>query len=112
MKTILKIISITFLVVVLFSKETAARDLWLKDIPLKQLQNLYNEIEYTGTKGYLMLPSYKYPSVFLKNFPTDYSKISDEAERNALFIKILSPLALKINQAILSERGIISEINK
>jgi Bax protein len=111
MKTILKIISITFLVVVLFSKETAARDLWLKDIPLKQLQNLYNEIEYTGTKGYLMLPSYKYPSVFLKNFPTDYSKISDEAERNALFIKILSPLALKINQAILSERGLISEIN-
>ncbi len=111
MKIILNIIQLIFIIAILSAQKVAARDLWLKDIPLKQLQNLYQQIEYTGKKGYLMLPTYEYPTVFLKNFPTDYSKITDEVERNALFIKILSPLALKINKKILSEREVIIKIN-
>ena len=111
MNKILKSIHVIILTLSLFTHNSSARDLWLKDIPLKQLKKLYNEIDYKGRKGYLMIPSYKYPSIFLKNFPTNYSKIMDETERNALFIKILAPLTLKINQEIINERKVILNIN-
>ena len=87
-------------------------EVWLKDIPVDRLQELYKNVGYDGMKGYLMLPSYKYPEIFLKNFPNDYNKIVDEKERNALFIKIIAPLALKINQDLLQERKPIAEIEK
>ena len=86
-----------------------AAELWLKDIPLEQLKNLYDQSGYNGEKGYLMLPDHNYPPIFLENFPKDFSSVSDETERNALFIKIVSPLALKLNQNILQERKVISE---
>lgn len=85
-------------------------EVWLKDIPVEKLQELYKKMGYEGMKGYLMLPSYKYPEVFLKNFPVDFNKITDEKERNSLFIKILAPLALKINQDLLLEREPILKI--
>lgn len=58
-----------------------------------------------------MLPKLKYPPIFLKKFPSDYTAIGDETERNALFIKILTPLALRLNQEISAERQVISDIS-
>ena len=89
---------------------SAAGELWLQDIPLSKLQDVYHRCGYEGKRGYLMLPSYKYPSVYLKNFPADYNSLTDETERNALFIKILAPLTLKLNQDLLEERAVISAI--
>ena len=89
---------------------SADDELWLKDIPLSRLQEVYRRCGYEGERGYLMLPSYKYPPIYLKNFPADYNKLTDETERNALFIKILAPLALKLNQDLLAERAVISAI--
>ncbi len=89
---------------------SAAGELWLQDIPLSKLQDVYHRCGYEGKRGYLMLPSYKYPPVYLKNFPADYNSLTDETERNALFIKILAPLALKLNQDLLEERAVISAI--
>ena len=88
----------------------ATDELWLKDIPLSRLQEVYRRCGYEGERGYLMLPSYKYPPIYLKNFPADYNSLTDETERNALFIKILAPLALKLNQDLLEERAVISAI--
>lgn len=89
---------------------SAAGELWLQDILLSKLQDVYHRCGYEGKRGYLMLPSYKYPPVYLKNFPADYNSLTDETERNALFIKILAPLALKLNQDLLEERAVISAI--
>lgn len=88
----------------------AAGELWLNDIPLEKLQNLYNRCGYDGVRGYLMLPSYKYPPIFLKKFPADYNHMPDEDKRNAVFIKILAPLALRLNQDILAERSEIEAV--
>ncbi|MCQ2740727.1 MAG: hypothetical protein MJ210_01230 [Alphaproteobacteria bacterium] len=84
--------------------------MWLQDIPVNRLQELYKQCNYEGIRGYLMLPSHQYPMIFLKNIPQNYDKITDEAERNALFIKIVAPLALKLNQEILIERKQIENI--
>ena len=90
--------------------EAKAEEVWLENIPVEELQQLYQDIGYEGEKGYLMLPSYKYPAIFLKNFPEGYDKITDEKLRNALFIKILAPLTLKLNEELLNERSEVAKI--
>lgn len=91
-----------------------AKDLWLENISVDKLDSLYQQIGYTGItdKNWLMIPSKRYPSVFLKHFPYDFNKLTDQEQRNALFIKILAPLALKLNQELLVERKNISDIKK
>ena len=89
-----------------------ASDLWLKNIPVEKLEKLYDDIGYEGARGYLMLEKHEYPRVFLKNFPIGYENISDEEKRAVLFIKILAPLALKINEDIAEERENILRIEQ
>jgi Bax protein len=94
----------------LWAPVTQAEELWLKDMPTAKLEQLYKDINYTGEKGYLLLPDLQYPTVFLKNFPKDFASITNEKHRNALFIKILAPLALRINTEIVLERQQILDI--
>lgn len=94
----------------LFAQTAKADELWLKNIPVRRLQELYDRTGYTGAKDFLMLPDHNYPPIFLKNFPADYDGITNETKRNALFIKILTPLALKLNQDIKNERKVIEDI--
>ena len=86
-------------------------ELYLKPVTTSELKKLYDFYGYHGEKDYLMLPSYKYPALFLSHFPKDFNKITDEKERNALFIKILAPLALKLNQEIKQERSQLLNLN-
>lgn len=89
----------------------AGAELRLKTLNTAQLRQIYDLYDYHGEKDYLMIPSYKYPAILLSHFPDDFGKITDEKERNALFIKILAPLALKINQEIKLERDELLALN-
>lgn len=90
----------------------AGAELRLRALDTAQLRQIYDIYGYHGEKDYLMIPSYKYPAIFLSHFPDDFGKITDEKERNALFIKILAPLALKINQEIMLEREALLSLNQ
>ncbi len=68
-----------------------------------QLEDIYKFYGYEGTRGYLMLPTYHYPKIYLQQFPVDFAQLDDE-RRIALFIKVLAPLGMKINDEILAER--------
>lgn len=104
MKQMNKILQFTFLLLLL-SFPVKAQDLWLKDITVEQLEALYKEVNYNSDiKDYLLLDDRKYPRIFLKNFPIDYEKITDEEKRNNLFLKIMIPLALKLNEDLVIER--------
>lgn len=87
-------------------------ELHLKSLNTNQLRQIYDVYKYHGEKDYLMIPSYQYPAIFLSHFPSDYNKITDEKERNSLFIKILAPLALKINLEIKKERDTLLALNQ
>ena len=89
-----------------------AEELWLKNISVTDLKKLYQQSSYEGFKSYLMIPDHKYPPIFLENFPKGFASITNETERNALFIKIVAPLALKLNQDILKERQVIVSLNE
>ena len=88
-----------------------AQDIWLKDIPVEKLEELHKDINYAGyPKDHLMLKDRKYPRIFLKNFPLGFEKITDEAKRNNLFLKIMIPMALMLNEDIVKERKELLEI--
>lgn len=82
----------------------AAEKLEFGRLSTAQLQAIFDHYQYTGEKGYLRVPQYSYPPLFFKYFPHDFNSITDEAKRNALFIKILAPLTLRLNNEIIAER--------
>lgn len=88
----------------------AQKSLELGAVDIKGLEAIYQFYGYDGVKGYLRLPDYTYPPIYLTSFPVDYAQITDEKKRNALFIKILAPLAFKINSEIMQERSDIQKI--
>ncbi len=104
----------TLILTCFFCSLANADELWLKNISTAKLTELYQQVGYTGIteKNWLMLPSKHYPAIFLKKFPTDFTKIEDTEQRNSLFIKIMAPLTLKLNQDILSERQQILNIDR
>lgn len=79
----------------------------INTIKVEELQNLYQKSGYTQ---YVPRNNQKIPAIFLRSFPTDFNTITDDNLRNQLFIQILSPLALRINQEILVEREKLEKI--
>ena len=100
-----------FFLLILSLPTQAANKLELGKISVAELEEIYDFYEYHGEKDYLMIPGYRYPPIFLKYFPTDFNKISEEKKRNAMFIKILAPLTMKLNNEILAERKEILEVS-
>ena len=86
--------------------------LWFKKTDTATIQDIFRFYGYEGEKGYLMIPGYAYPPLFFKTLPADFNKLKDENSRHALFIKILAPLALRLNGEILDERRRIEAVYK
>ena len=105
-----RFIFILFLFLSLAPTILNAQEIILDKISIAELEKIYQFYNYTGEKGYLRIPEYTYPPIYLKSFPTDYTSVQDEKKRNALFIKILTPLAMKINEEIQKERTQIEQI--
>ena len=82
---------------------------YIENAPVEELEKLYQEHKYTNFKK---VATKEYPAIFLKSFPKDFREIKSLNYRNELFIKILTPLALKINQEIQNERDTILNIEK
>ncbi len=80
---------------------------WAEDIDLGKInvENLQKIYDFYGYDEYLNVNTYRLPPIFLKEIPEDFHEIQDEARRNDLFIKIMAPLALKVNRAIAQERA-------
>lgn len=76
------------------------RELWLKDLPAQDLLSLFETYDYNGA---LPLPDYRLPPIFLSRLPQDLQQLPEET-RKRLFIQILAPLALKVNEEIARER--------
>lgn len=57
-----------------------------------------------GYNDYVYMQDWEYPPVFLQKFPTDFNQLKDKNLRNRLFIQILTPLAMLVNEHIALER--------
>lgn len=113
-KIITHILCLLFSFSVLAAEDKSSIDIqydgiYLKDITLSQLEMIYQDYEY---KDYIYMPDWKYPPIFLENLPIDFNTITDSQKRNKIFLQIMIPLTLKLNQEILLERLEIEELTK
>ena len=75
---------------------------YLSNFSFKELEEMFAYLEYDE---YIKVPGDIYPRIFVKNIPYDFAAMSSATERNRVFIKILMPLVLKVNQEVLEERN-------
>jgi len=87
-----------------FADETGV---YLSDMKTQELENMFEELYYSQ---YIDLPDDEYPRIFVKQLPDDFAAQEDRTERNRLFMKILIPIALKINDEILEEREMVDAL--
>lgn len=83
--------------------------IYLNQANLAQLEMLYRDYKY---KDYLYMPDKKYPPIFLETLPTDFDTIDNAEKRNKLFLQIMIPLTLKLNEELMLERYDIEELIK
>lgn len=80
---------------------------YLSDYNTSKLENMFEELAYDT---YIDLPDGEYPRIFVKNIPSDFAAQTNETERNRLFMKILIPIVLKINEEVLEERDAVDAL--
>lgn len=80
---------------------------YLVDFKTDELNKMFEELYYDE---YIDLPDEEYPRIFVKNIPSDFASIKSETERNRLFMKILIPIVLKVNDEVLEEREIVDAL--
>ncbi len=83
--------------------------LYVENATVKETEELFAKYGYTR---FLALHDGAYPAIFLKTLPTDFQNIKSQKYRNELFIRILTPLALKINEEISNERQTLLRIER
>lgn len=81
--------------------------LYFENISIPELEELYIK---NNSNYFIPRDNWEVPAIFLSQFPQDFYTIQNENRRNEIFIQILAPLALKLNQEILQERAKLEKI--
>lgn len=82
---------------------------YIENATVKELEELFSKFKY---KRFRALDNHAYPAIFVKELPIDFQEIKNQKYRNELFIRILAPLALKINEEIENERNTLLRIEE
>lgn len=109
---VLSIVLASFSVVTVSATETVddvlQKDgLYISETTVQNIQNIYQE---NGYEDYKNMPDDKQPRIYLKQLPSDFQEMTDKEAQKTLFIKMMIPLALKINEEIMTEREQILEV--
>jgi len=80
---------------------------YLSDFNTEELTKMFADLAYDK---YIDLPDEEYPRIFVKNIPSDFAEQQDRTERNRIFMKMLIPLILKVNEEIAEEREVFEAL--
>lgn len=101
------------LIFIFFTGTAAAADIrydgkavWVNSISIKELEKLFAEYDYID---YAVIRG-EYPRIYLQKLPVDWLSTADSESKHRMFIRIMLPLVLKINEEILTERDEIKRI--
>lgn len=84
-----------------FDMQATAEGIFVRNANLAVTEKIFADFGYND---YIYMPDWKYPPLFFENMPTDFNDLTDQSRRNRLFIRILAPLALYVNEKITLER--------
>lgn len=83
--------------------------IYVEKATVKELEDLFAKHRYLRFRA---LPNDEYPAIFVKQLPSDFNEIKEQKYRNELFIRILAPLALKINEELSNERASLLRLER
>jgi len=83
--------------------------LYVDETTVAELEQLFEKYNYRYFRGKL---DNAFPAIFLKKLPSDYANIESQKYRNEVFIRILTPLALKINEELSNERHTLLRLER
>lgn len=83
--------------------------LYVDETTVEELEQLFGKYNYRYFRGKL---DNAFPAIFLKKLPKDYADIESQKYRNEVFIRILTPLALKINEELSNERHTLLRLER
>jgi len=82
--------------------------IWIKSATTAEVEEIfaqYNYPDYTKTET-------EFPRIFFSRLPSDWAQIADTDDKHRTFIRIMIPLVLKVNEAILAERKILENLQQ
>lgn len=82
--------------------------LWVKSTTTRELEKLFEQYNFYDYSDINM----KFPRIYVKKLPTDWQKIPQTDNKHRMFVRMLLPLVLKLNEDILKERAQIEKINE
>lgn len=91
-----------------FKMDLEPDGLYLNNLNTGLLQRIFIDFGYDN----FINEDKKIPSIILESMPVDFDMVEPKSERNRLFIMIMSPLALKVNEEIVLERDEIEQTKK
>ncbi|MBP3546692.1 MAG: glucosaminidase domain-containing protein [Alphaproteobacteria bacterium] len=108
MKT--KILRVLIILFLLFAFDTKANNtflfeiqpegIYIDNVNVEVLKKIFSDYKYTE----FVRESKKIPPLMLQSMPFDFNSIKSKDERNKLFIQIMTPLVMKVNEDITLER--------
>ena len=100
---------ISFPVLAKISIESYGGNIYVEKSTVEELEDLYKKHKY---QRFHFLKEDYFPAIFVKTLPKDFQQIESQKYRNELFIRILTPLALKINEEIDNERSTLLRLER
>lgn len=80
--------------------------IYVESATTAEIENLFRKYKFEEYN----IPYGKYPRIYMKKIPTDWKEIKENRAKHRTFIRILLPLVLKVNEAIVAERALIENI--
>lgn len=82
---------------------------YVDETTVEELEALFKKFRYQRFRA---LDDDEFPAIFVQKLPSDFQNIKSLKYRNELFIRILTPLALKLNEEILNERSTLLRLER
>ena len=91
-----------------FKMELKPEGLYLDNLNTGLLQKIFEDFGYMS----FIAEDFVIPPIMLESMPVDFDMVQPQSERNRLFIMIMAPLILKVNEEIIIERDEIEQLKK
>ena len=75
--------------------------IYVEETTVAELEDLFEKYNY---RRFLALKNREFPAILIKKMPIDFLEIKSQKYRNELFIRMLTPLAIKVNEELYNER--------
>ena len=83
--------------------------IYVDETTVAEIEDLFQKHNYIRFRA---RDDNEFPAIFIQKLPTDFRDIKSQKYRNELFIRMLTPLAIKINEEISNERQLLLRLER